>query len=154
MQRTDYCNSSAALFSSEPKLQARRSSLSVLLRFLQHDLTSGFIVILLCGEAVDEQVTLNCLLYIPILLTVWQTLAQPPSSSRWGCTSLFVFLHAAHLHCKHRCCIIHSRSEAAVSDDCQVMWTREPHRKLEDKSWTTQRLQPFPKESCLEAWLL
>lgn len=43
-----------------PKPLSRHSRLSVLLRFLQHDLTSGLTVILLREVSVGEQVTLSC----------------------------------------------------------------------------------------------
>lgn len=80
-----------------------------------------------------------------------QTLAQPPSLPYWGYKSLFVFLQALRLHCKHHCCMIHSRREAAVSEDWQVMGQQdapEPHRRLEGKSWMTWRWNAppaFPK---------
>lgn len=76
---------------------------------------------------------------IPIMLTAgWQE--HPPSSPYRGLTSLFVFLRAVGLHCKHHCCIIHNRREAAAPEDWQVKGDR-----LEGKSWATQGFQPFPK---------
>ncbi len=84
---------------------------------------------------------------LPIMFTVRQqeeTPAQPPSSPFGGYTSLFVFLQAVQLHCKHHCCIIHSRREAAVPEDWQVMGQQdaaEPHRRLEGKSCMTRMFQ-------------
>lgn len=106
----------------------------------------------LCVERQSiEQVTLSCRLWIPIVQTVRQqeqTLVQPPSSPHWGYTSLFVFLQAVRLHCKHHCCIIHSRREAAVPEDWQVMGQQdapEPHRRLEGKSRMTRNVPAVPR---------
>lgn len=123
------------------------SRLSVWLRLLRHDLTSALTDILLRGASVTSRSPRAVCCRFLTVRQQEQTVAQPPSSPYRGYTSLFVLLQAARLHCKHRCCIIHSRSEAAVPGDWQVMGQQdaaEPRRRLEGKSFMTRRFQPFP----------
>lgn len=91
----------------------------------RRDPTATFVVMLLREQSVSVQVTLNCLLLLPIMLTVSQqeqTLAQLfLFARRPGSTSLFVFFQALCLHFKRCCCIIHSWGETAAPGDWQVM---------------------------------
>lgn len=117
-KENDFCSSCAALCCCcccVPKPYSRTASW-VSLTFLRHDSTSGLMEHSWLAGHPDLSVTW-CHAKTPGTVTEIKALSSP----YWGYRSLFVYLQAVRLQCKHHCCIIHSRRERAVPGDWQVM---------------------------------